>query len=64
MRMYLGRWGGLIEHVFWRLGIMLPLLFTQYDTEEESHAERSLSGWKLSLIALLVIIVSIWSFFW
>ena len=64
MRMYFGRWGGLLDHLFWRLGMMLPLLFTQYDTAEESHAERSLSGWKLSLIAVVVIGVSIWSFFW
>ncbi len=64
MRLHWVRWSGLLDHLLWRLSMMLPLLFTRYDTEEESHAERSLSGWKLSLMAIIVISVSIWSFFW
>ena len=34
MRMYLGRWGGLLDHLLWRLGIMLPLLFDRFPNME------------------------------
>ena len=64
MRMYLGRWGSLLNHFFWRLGMAVPMLFTQYTNDEEIHAERSLSGWKLGLLSIIVIGVSTWSFFW
>ena len=64
MRIYLGRWGSLLNHLLWRLGMAVPMLFTQYANEEEVHADRSLSGWKLGLLSIFVITVSIWSFFW
>ena len=63
MRLHLGRWKSLINHLLWRLGIILPMIFTQYANDEEVYADRSLSGWKLGLVSVVVIGVSVWSFF-
>ncbi|MGB0845077.1 MAG: hypothetical protein ACPGSM_00050 [Thiolinea sp.] len=63
MRLHLGRWKSLLNHLLWRLGIILPMIFTQYANDEEVYADRSLSGWKLGLVSVVVIGVSVWSFF-
>ena len=63
MGIWLGRWGSLIDHVLWRLGMFLPMLFTQYTSEEAVYSERVLSGWKLGVVSVVVLGLSTWSFF-
>lgn len=63
MQLVLARWGSFLNHLWWRLGIVLPMIFTQYTSEDESHAERSLSGWKLGFVSIAVIGISVLSFF-
>ncbi|MEZ5477455.1 MAG: hypothetical protein R3E95_08215 [Thiolinea sp.] len=62
IRMWLGRWQTHWEHLLWRLSLWLPLLFTRYVSAEEVYEERELSAWKLGLVSVAVLTLSIGSF--
>lgn len=64
MKLWFSAWGSRRNHLLWRLGMIVPLLFSQYsDTEEEYHEEQKSNGWIVTLVSLLVLGVSVWSFF-
>jgi hypothetical protein len=63
MRLWLSAWGSRWQHILWRLELMLPMLLTQYTSEEEVYEEREFSGWKLGLLSVIVLGLSGWSFF-
>lgn len=63
MRLMLGAWGSRWQHLLWRLELMLPMLLTRYSDEEETYDERELSTLKLILLSVVVLGLSVGSFF-
>ena len=51
-----------LSHLVWRLGIFFPALFGLYTVEEEQEDTKLNSRWLLWVIAILIMLFSIWSF--
>jgi len=67
MSLWLGRYLGLWKHLRWRLNLaLLPLRRLQGTDNHTNNTEpdpEPMSGWKLALISVLVLTVSLGSFF-
>lgn len=64
MKLWLSYWSSHWQHLLWRLGMIIPMLFSQYADADETHEEREvMSLWKLLLLAAVVLGLSVWSFF-
>lgn len=63
MRLWLSAWGSRWNHLLWRLGMVIPVLFSQYSDAEEYEEEPKSNGWIVLLVSLVVLGISIWSFF-
>lgn len=67
MRLRLAKWHGILQHLWWRLRLWSPLPRASANTEPRpepaAHDEQLLSGWKLALVGMVVVLVSVGSFF-
>ncbi len=63
MKLWLNIWSSRWNHLLWRLGMIVPMLFSQYSDAEEDYEEQKSNGWIVLLVSLVVLGVSVWSFF-
>lgn len=69
MRLRLAKWHGILQHLWWRLRLWSPLPRANTEPrpkprpEPAAHDEQLLSGWKLALVGMVVVLVSVGSFF-
>jgi len=63
MKLWLSSLASRWNHLLWRLGMVIPILFSQYTPAEEEYEESTSNGWVIMIVSLIVLGLSAWSFF-